>query len=85
MEVAEERRVWLEPMFARDGFVEYITRGVLAERDLWRGDPATAIAEIQATIRAIEEYDDGYYSPQLIRVGAVGLVGARRPGRRRPG
>ena len=73
LEIAEERRVWLEPMFVKDGFVEYITRGVLAERDLWRGNPATAIAEIQATIRAIEEYDDGYYSPQLIRVGAVGL------------
>jgi DNA-binding NarL/FixJ family response regulator len=72
-DVADERRVWLEPMFARDGFVEYITRGVLAERSLWRGDPAGAITEIQATIRAIEEYDEGYYSPQLIRVAAVGL------------
>src|SRR6266581_1027897 len=60
-------------MFARDGFVEYITRSVLAERSLWRGDPAGAIAQIQATISAIEEYDEGYYSPQLIRVAAVGL------------
>jgi DNA-binding CsgD family transcriptional regulator len=73
LEVAEERRVWLEPMFARDGFVEYITRSVLAERSLWRGDPAGAIAQIQATISSIEEYDEGYYSPQLIRVAAVGL------------
>jgi DNA-binding CsgD family transcriptional regulator len=46
---------------------------VLAERSLWRGDPATAVSEIQATIRALEEYDEGYFSPQLIRVAAVGL------------
>jgi DNA-binding CsgD family transcriptional regulator len=73
LEVADERRVWLEPIFTRDGFVEYITRSVLAERSLWRGDPATAVSEIQATIRALEEYDEGYFSPQLIRVAAVGL------------
>jgi len=73
LDVVEERRVWLEPMFARDGFVEYIARGLFAERALWRGDTATAIAEIHATIRAIEEIDEGYHSPQLIRVAAVGL------------
>jgi DNA-binding NarL/FixJ family response regulator len=73
LETVEERRVWLEPMFSRDGFVEYITRGLLAERALWRGDTAAAIAEIEATIRAIEEIDEGYRSPQLIRVAAVGL------------
>jgi DNA-binding CsgD family transcriptional regulator/tetratricopeptide (TPR) repeat protein len=84
LDVVEERRVWLEPMFARDGFVEYIARGLFAERALWRGDTATAIAEIQETIRAIEEIDEGYRSPQLIRVAAVGLgaladeVGAAR-------
>jgi len=71
--VVEERQVWLEPMFARDGFVEYITRGLLAERALWRGDTAAAVAEVQATIRVIEEIDEGYHSPQLIRVAAVGL------------
>jgi len=69
----EDRLVWLEPMFARDGFVEYITRGLLAERALWNGDPAAAVTEVQATIRAIEEIDEGYHSPQLIRVSAVGL------------
>ena len=73
LDVADERRVWLEPMFVRDGFVEYITRGVLAERSLWRGDPAGGISENQAKIRANEENDEGYYSPQLIRVAAVGL------------
>jgi DNA-binding CsgD family transcriptional regulator len=73
LDVVEERRVWLEPMFARDGFVEYIARGLFAERALWRGDTAAAILEIHATIRAIEEIDEGYHSPQLIRVAAVGL------------
>ncbi len=71
--IVEERHVWLEPMFARDGFVEYITRGLLAERALWRGDAAAAVAEVEATIRVIEEIDEGYHSPQLIRVAAVGL------------
>jgi len=70
---AQERIVWLEPMFARDGFVEYITRGLLAERALWNGDPRSAVAEVEATILAIEEIDEGYHSPQLIRVSAVGL------------
>jgi DNA-binding CsgD family transcriptional regulator len=60
-------------MFSRDGFVEYIARGLLAERALWRGDSAAAVAEVQATIRVIEEIDEGYHSPQLIRVAAVGL------------
>jgi DNA-binding CsgD family transcriptional regulator len=73
LETVEERWVWLEPMFARDGFVEYIARGLLAERALWRGDPTAAIAEVEETIRAIEEIDEGYRSPQLIRVAAVGL------------
>jgi DNA-binding CsgD family transcriptional regulator len=68
-----ERQVWLEPMFARDGFVEYITRGSLAEQALWRGDTVAAVAEVQQTIRAIEEIDEGYHSPQLIRVAAVGV------------
>ncbi len=71
--IVEERQVWLEPMFARDGFVEYITRGLLAERAMWRGDTAAAAAEVEATIRVIEEIDEGYHSPQLIRVAAVGL------------
>jgi len=69
----DERLVWLQPMFARDGFVEYITRGLLAERAHWRGDIEAAINETRATIRAIEEIDEGYHSPQLIRVSAVGL------------
>ncbi|HYS33584.1 MAG TPA: AAA family ATPase [Streptosporangiaceae bacterium] len=69
----DERRVWLEPMFARDEFVEYITRGLLAERAAWRGDNAEAVTEVQATIRAIEEIEEGYHSPQLIRVAAVGV------------
>ncbi|HEX9066292.1 MAG TPA: LuxR C-terminal-related transcriptional regulator, partial [Streptosporangiaceae bacterium] len=73
LDSVEERRVWLEPMFATEGFVEYIARGLLAERYLWRGEAAAALAEVEATIKAIEEIDEGYYSPQVIRVAAVGL------------
>ena len=68
-----ERRRWLEPMFGRDQFTEYLTRGLLAEHALWQGDPATALAQVESTIRGIELADDGYHGPPLIRVAAVGL------------
>jgi DNA-binding CsgD family transcriptional regulator len=71
--VVEERLGWLEPMFERDKFVEYIARGVLAEHALWRGDTVAAMQEVRATIRAAELIDDGYRGPQFIRVAAVGL------------
>jgi DNA-binding CsgD family transcriptional regulator len=67
-----DRRTWLEPFFARDRFAEYIGRGLLAEHALWRGDTETVLAEIDATIRAIEAADAGY-SPTVIRPAAVGL------------
>ncbi len=68
-----ERLSWLEPMFRRDYFVEYISRGLVAEQALWRGDTETALAEAQATIRVAEAIDDGYHGPQVIRVAALGL------------
>ena len=71
--IVDERRRWLEPMFDQDEFVEYITRGLLAGQARWRGDAGTALSEVRATIRAIEDADDGYHGPQLIRVAAVGL------------
>lgn len=67
------RRGWLEPMFARDSFAEYIARGLLAEHALWQGDAATAVTEAQATIRAAEIWDKGKFGPYIIRVAAVGL------------
>ncbi len=69
----QERQSWLEPMFKRDQFVEYITRGLVAEQALWRGDTRTALAEVEATIRSAEYLDDGYHGPQVIRVAAIGL------------
>ncbi|HET9895347.1 MAG TPA: AAA family ATPase [Streptosporangiaceae bacterium] len=68
-----ERLGWLEPMFRRDRFVEYISRGLMAEQALWHGDTQAALAEAEATIRAAEIIDDGYHGPQVIRVAAVGL------------
>jgi DNA-binding NarL/FixJ family response regulator len=67
-----ERRAWLEPFFATDPFTEYIGRGLLAEHALWQGDGDTAIAEAQATIRAVEAWGEAL-GPPVIRVAAVGL------------
>jgi predicted ATPase/DNA-binding CsgD family transcriptional regulator len=69
-----DRLRWLEPMLSADEFVEYIARGLLAEDALWRGDPRTAVTEVEATIKAAERYDDGYHDPAMIRVAAVGLA-----------
>jgi DNA-binding CsgD family transcriptional regulator len=68
-----ERLGWLEPMFRRDQFVEYITRGLVAEQALWRGDAKAALAEVEATIKAAQDIEDGDHGPQVIRVAAVGL------------
>lgn len=70
----DERRAWLEPMFARDKFAEYITRGLLAEHAFWQGDQVAAEAEATQTIRAAEAWDGGNHGPEVIRVAAVGLA-----------
>jgi DNA-binding NarL/FixJ family response regulator len=67
-----ERRTWLQPFFSRDPFTEYIARGLFAEHALWRGELQTALAEIEATVRAIGTWEDGY-APRVIRPAAVGL------------
>ena len=67
-----ERRAWLEPFFAKDRFAEYIARGLLAENALWQGDGDTALAEAEATIRAVEAWDEGL-GPPAIRAAAIGL------------
>ncbi len=67
-----ERRAWLEPFFGTDQFTEYIGRGLLAEHALWQGDLDAAIAQAQATIRAVEGWQVGY-GPPVIRAAAVGL------------
>jgi DNA-binding CsgD family transcriptional regulator len=67
-----ERRTWLEPFFVKDRFTEYIGRGLLAEHALWQGNLATAVSEVEATVRAIEAWDEGY-SPGVIRPATVGL------------
>ena len=73
MPAVEERLGWLEPMFERDRFVEYIARGALAEHELWRGRPAAALEQVRLTLRAVQDMDDGYLGPEAIRVAAVGL------------
>ena len=68
-----ERRAWLEPFWAGDSFGAYIARGLLAEHALWRGDTATALAEVAATL-ADRWTCEGGYGPPVIRVAAVGLA-----------
>jgi DNA-binding CsgD family transcriptional regulator len=67
-----ERRSWLEPFLARDRFAEYIARGLLAEHALWQGDLDTAIAQTEATIKAVEAWGEGY-GPPVIRAAAIGI------------
>ena len=75
-----DRRAWLEPFWPGDSFGAYIARGLLAEHALWRGDLATALAEIAATLA---ELDTGRgYGPPAIRVAAVGLAARGEQARR---
>jgi DNA-binding CsgD family transcriptional regulator len=75
-----DRRAWLEPFWPGDSFGAYIARGLLAEHALWRGDLATALAEIAATLA---ELDTGRgYGPPAIRVAAVGLAARAEQARR---
>jgi DNA-binding CsgD family transcriptional regulator len=67
-----ERRAWLEPFWPSDWLARYIARGLLAEHALWRGDTATALAEVEATISWLHE--ESGYAPPVIRVAAVGLA-----------
>jgi DNA-binding CsgD family transcriptional regulator len=68
-----ERRAWLEPFLARDRFAEFIARGLLAEDALWHGDNETAIAQAEATIKAVEAWGEGF-GPPVIRAAAIGLA-----------
>jgi predicted ATPase/DNA-binding NarL/FixJ family response regulator len=71
--MVQERWRWLEPMFGRDSFVEYIARGLLAEQALWRGDTVTAVDEVLATVQVMKAFGDGDVCPEAIRVAAVGI------------
>jgi len=70
----EERVGWLEPMFERYRFVEYIARGALAEHLIWRGDQEAALDQVRQAIGAIEAAEGGRLGPPVIRVAAVGLA-----------
>jgi DNA-binding CsgD family transcriptional regulator len=68
-----DRLTWLEPFFGRDRFAEYIARGLLAEHAAWHGDGDTALAQIEATVRAYEVAHGGS-GPTVIRPAAVGVA-----------
>ncbi len=75
-----DRRAWLEPFWPGDSFGAYIARGLLAEHALWRGDTATALAEVAATLAELDV--EGGYGPPAIRVAAVGLAARGEQARR---
>jgi DNA-binding CsgD family transcriptional regulator len=72
---AEERRTWLEPFFY-DGFVSYITRGLLAEQALWNGDTDLALSHAEAAIRSdlVRAEEPPAYYPSVLRPAAVALA-----------
>ena len=67
------RRTWLEQFWAAEKFSEYLSRGLLAEHALWRGDANAALAEVADCIKVQVERLGGY-GPPLIRVAAVGVA-----------
>ncbi|RBQ18372.1 helix-turn-helix transcriptional regulator [Spongiactinospora rosea] len=71
---AEERLSWLRK-FQRLPLIAYMSRGLEAEHALWRGDPAAALAHVQALIEIVEPYD-----PVLIRICAIGLAALAETG-----
>jgi DNA-binding CsgD family transcriptional regulator len=66
-----DRRTWLEPFWDTDRFVAYISRGLLAEHALWRGNTEEALVDVTA---ALATYGGAGYGPTAIRVAAVGLA-----------
>jgi len=67
-----DRRAWLRPFWPADGFGAYISRGLLAEHALWKGDAERAAREAAEIVQSQVEYMGGY-SPPTIRVAAVGV------------
>jgi len=66
----EDRRTWLEP-FLGDRFVGYLTHALLAERALWAGDTAQALAHSERALQTGATWSVG---PSLIRPAAVALA-----------
>jgi DNA-binding CsgD family transcriptional regulator len=70
--VVAERRPWLEQFWDADRFAGYVAHGLFAEEALWQGDTAAALRDIRAALGLLS-HEKGY-SPQAIRVAAVGLA-----------
>lgn len=71
-QLVDERVAWLAPFWPGKGFEVYISRGILADHYLWRGDTARAIEEAEAAID--EPYHSEYgYSPSTIRPATIAI------------
>ncbi|WP_433226274.1 helix-turn-helix transcriptional regulator [Actinomadura formosensis] len=63
-----ERLRWIEPLWGRDPFLNYVARGLAAEHALWRGDPDTAIEHVRSILGTVYARSAG-----AIRIAATGL------------
>ncbi|MFC6882161.1 MULTISPECIES: helix-turn-helix transcriptional regulator [Actinomadura] len=64
----DERLRWIEPLWSSDAFLTYIARGLAAEHFLWRGDPGTALAHVEAVLEWADLHETGN-----IRIATTGL------------
>jgi DNA-binding CsgD family transcriptional regulator len=69
--VIAERRYWLHP-YIDDDFVAYISHGLLAEHELWRGNTDAGLAEAEAAV-AVEQRLEHGPTPGVIRIVATAL------------
>ncbi|MGD0558458.1 MAG: LuxR C-terminal-related transcriptional regulator [Streptosporangiaceae bacterium] len=69
--IVAERRYWLQP-YEDDDFCAYISHGLLAEHELWRGDVAAGLAEADAAL-AVDLRQMYGPPPSAIRLAAVAL------------
>lgn len=63
-----ERLRWIEPLWGRDPFLNYVARGLAAEHALWCGDPDTAVEHVWSILGTVYARSTG-----AIRIAATGL------------
>ncbi|WP_433337040.1 helix-turn-helix transcriptional regulator [Spirillospora sp. CA-294931] len=63
-----ERLRWIEPLWAGDGLLDYIARGLATEHALWNGDLDRAVEHLEGAMATLAPNDVGG-----IRIAATGL------------
>ncbi|WP_325050844.1 helix-turn-helix transcriptional regulator [Actinomadura spongiicola] len=65
---AGERLRWIEPLWAQHLYLNYLARGLAAERALWRDDPRGAVAHVENVLATPYGEAEG-----ALRLSATGL------------